>query len=381
MSKKQKAGKTRVFVASSSEALTIAHELQKQLQRGGMARVTVWPDLFQPTSTVIENLETAADEFDFGIFVLTPDDITILRGEPTETARTNVLFELGLFMGRLGRARCLVVKPSEGPTLPSDLHGMVTLNYEAPEDDGDKGELIDLIGPVCTDIRSRVQSLGRRDGRSADSELGASIGMKASEALIKELTFVLQRLTPLLESVEGLDDASRLRTVFDVVLGEAQKIVNSIWQVEQVVVTVKTLDPNDPSVLRCHSAFELLPEHRREWIATKGFPEEIPRLGSLAGRVFDTGARQFVADVNAESAKELLSGEVIAIMNERIQSMVALPLRRGKSVIAVLKFDCTLVDLFDSEDEELCRVLDMLVRLFEHAFAVLRVELPAGAVD
>ena len=45
-------------------------------------------------------LEAVVLAYDFGIFVFTPDDETFVSGEVKHVARDNVVFELGLFVGK-----------------------------------------------------------------------------------------------------------------------------------------------------------------------------------------------------------------------------------------------------------------------------------------
>jgi hypothetical protein len=62
-------------------------------------------------------------QVDFGVFVATPDDILIKRGDSSATIRDNVLFEYGLFAGHLGLHSALLLQlgPAE---LPTDLNGI-----------------------------------------------------------------------------------------------------------------------------------------------------------------------------------------------------------------------------------------------------------------
>ncbi len=66
-------------------------------------------------------------QFDFAVLVLTPDDMVQSRGTSSLTPRDNVLFELGLFMGGIGRDRTFVVHDrSQAMRMPSDLAGVTT---------------------------------------------------------------------------------------------------------------------------------------------------------------------------------------------------------------------------------------------------------------
>lgn len=78
--------------------------------------------------TVIENLEKYADETEFAIALLTPDDVGALKDDADRQliprARQNVIFELGYFIGKLNPNRvCLLYK--EGVELPSYIPDVV----------------------------------------------------------------------------------------------------------------------------------------------------------------------------------------------------------------------------------------------------------------
>ena len=90
--------------------------------------------------TIIEKFEQHT-QVGFAVALLTPDDVGALKNEEKKLkprARQNVVFELGYFLGRLGRERvCALTKGNV--ELPSDYDGVV---YISLDDGGWKMELI-----------------------------------------------------------------------------------------------------------------------------------------------------------------------------------------------------------------------------------------------
>lgn len=150
----------KVFIISSVEAKHIAEEIQLGLQYDDVPRI--WTQgVFFAGEYPLEDLEVAVSESDFAIAIAHPDDVVEVRGEKLRTLRDNVLFELGLFMGRLSRHRAILVCPrNEQIKLPSDLTGLTVLKY-AP---GSDGELAVRLGPICTEIKKLVKKYGIRTG-------------------------------------------------------------------------------------------------------------------------------------------------------------------------------------------------------------------------
>lgn len=87
----------------------------------------------QPSSgqTIIEKLETHS-VVDFAIILLTPDDIGHAKNEPKRArarARQNVILELGLFMGKIGRNRVCALYAGD-LELPSDYSGVLYIGLD-----------------------------------------------------------------------------------------------------------------------------------------------------------------------------------------------------------------------------------------------------------
>lgn len=141
----------RLFIASSVEGLDVAYAIQENLEYD--LEVTVWPQgVFSLSKTTIEALFEQSDQFDGAVFVFSPDDTTKIRGKEKPSVRDNVLFELGLFIGRLGRENCFIVKPRSFLDLdfPTDLLGITSTDYD---DERDDGNLVAALGPSGNKIR------------------------------------------------------------------------------------------------------------------------------------------------------------------------------------------------------------------------------------
>lgn len=148
--------KPTLFIGSSSEGRPVAEAIQLLLNDD--ADVTVWNQgVFQLSKGYFESLCEALEEFDFAVLVLTPDDVTRSRKQQESAPRDNVVFELGLFTGKLGRERSYFVYDSDSDLkLPSDLLGVSAATYRLH----DSGNLQAALGATCTRIRQRLRELG-----------------------------------------------------------------------------------------------------------------------------------------------------------------------------------------------------------------------------
>lgn len=146
----------KIFIGSSSEGLDIANTIQNTLSY--ISKPIVWSQgVFGLSKGALEELISASKEFDFAILVLTTDDMTIKRRKKVVSARDNVLFELGLFMGQLGRERTFIVHSRDNPPdKPSDLAGVTTATYPEWEDEK---SLSASLGPAITLITERIKEL------------------------------------------------------------------------------------------------------------------------------------------------------------------------------------------------------------------------------
>ena len=163
--------KPRIFIGSSVEGLNVAYAIQENLKF--VSENTVWTQgVFNLSESSLESLLAILDGCDFGIFVFTPDDYVKIRGEEDLTVRDNVLFELGLFIGRLGRNRCYIIIPDNKDFhLPTDLIGLTPGKYEATRSDNN---LQAGTGSACHKIRENILKLGSINKSNEDPETESS---------------------------------------------------------------------------------------------------------------------------------------------------------------------------------------------------------------
>ncbi len=147
--------KPKFFIGSSAESIDIAYAIQENLVP--YAEVTVWSQgIFELSNYTLDSLIDALEKFDFGAFVFSPDDLTIMRNQEKRAVRDNVVFELGLFLGRLGKNHCFIIIPNgnEDFHLPTDLAGVTPATFESNRQDSN---LIAALGPACNKIRKILE--------------------------------------------------------------------------------------------------------------------------------------------------------------------------------------------------------------------------------
>lgn len=142
----------RAFIGSSSEGLPIAEVVKSILQ--DHLSIEIWNEgtVFGLGESTLEALEQAVLAYEFGIFIFTADDELNIRGERKTVARDNVVFEAGLFIGKLTRRRAFVICPSNKTiALPADLAGITTALYDPHNSDLDEA-----LRPACERINAAV---------------------------------------------------------------------------------------------------------------------------------------------------------------------------------------------------------------------------------
>lgn len=149
--------KPRLFIASSVESLPIAEAVNVNLDHE--FECTIWKNgTFKLSSSTVDDLVEKSSTVDFALFIFAPDDITSIRSRNEHVVRDNVIFEMGLFVGAIGKSRSFILKPRNVEMhLPTDLLGVTPADYDATRSDGD---LVSATNRACSLIKSEVERLG-----------------------------------------------------------------------------------------------------------------------------------------------------------------------------------------------------------------------------
>lgn len=151
--------KPKIFVGCATQSLAIARAIQRELD-DEVHQVKIWnQNALRAGPNLIDQLIDLPNEYDFGIFVFSADQVTENRGSVFSEAAANTIFEAGLFAGVLGKERTFIVsEEDEQLKLPSDLDGILRPTFVRPKNPDD---LQANVASACNDI-----ALAIRDQRS-----------------------------------------------------------------------------------------------------------------------------------------------------------------------------------------------------------------------
>ena len=149
--------KPRLFIGSSAESLSVAEAVNINLDHD--FEITIWKNgTFNLSSSTIDDLVKKSSSVDFALFIFTPDDILTIRKKEERVVRDNVIFEMGLFVGSIGKSRSFILKPrGQEMHLPSDLLGVTPADYDPARSDRD---LVSATNRACALIKTESERLG-----------------------------------------------------------------------------------------------------------------------------------------------------------------------------------------------------------------------------
>ncbi len=142
--------KVRVLIMGPAEASEIARVIHDALKNEPF-QIAIWTEgLFRGSNYAIDSLEAELDRSDVAIAI---------SGSGAGSSHDGIIFELGFFMGRLGRHRTFLIEPrNEEVKLPVELAGINTVTYKLRTGDG--RDLTHALAPACNKLRKIIHELG-----------------------------------------------------------------------------------------------------------------------------------------------------------------------------------------------------------------------------
>jgi len=140
--------KPKIFIGSSKIGYSTAQKVKACLEKDNDCYLWQDPGVWEINKSTFENLLRMASYFDFGVFIATADDLTLTNDKIVIEPRDNVILEMALFLGALGRNKSFLLV-EEGIKLPSDFSGIYMPRFDAKDDD--------TIENACREVADKIQ--------------------------------------------------------------------------------------------------------------------------------------------------------------------------------------------------------------------------------
>ena len=139
--------KPKIFIGSSSSGYNVAKEVKSYLL--GLADVYLWKDsaVWELNQSTFDNLLRMSNYFDFGVFVATSDDLTMTNDRLVIEPRDNVILEMALFLGAIGKNKSFLLV-EDGIKLPSDFNGIYMPRFKQGDSDSIKTSCDEFIAKI-----------------------------------------------------------------------------------------------------------------------------------------------------------------------------------------------------------------------------------------
>ena len=125
--------KPKIFIGSSKIGYSIAEKVKSNLATVGDCFLWQDPNIWEVNRSTFENLLRMVSFFDFGVFVATADDLTLTNDNIVIEPRDNVILEMALFLGAMGRDKSFLLV-EEGIKLPTDFNGIYMPRFDKSSD-------------------------------------------------------------------------------------------------------------------------------------------------------------------------------------------------------------------------------------------------------
>jgi len=179
----------RVFLAYASEDRKVAIAVQEAItedakaEGDGKIEVVKWVVNAELTDSIFNNIQSTMSGTNFGLFLYSPVDVK---------ARDNVVFESGLYIGMKKADRAIILLPKNYEVEPSDLHGILGLQYpydELRDDAKDHRARVNLLDGVGADIVDRIRNIMTQPSADQEPPAAEQSAARTGQPLTAEETY------------------------------------------------------------------------------------------------------------------------------------------------------------------------------------------------
>ena len=208
--------KKRLFIGSSTIHIKLAHALCENFEHSDL-EAHVWDvSKWGTTDTSLASLIDFLDTYQFGAFILSPDDsvrspATLLSAPTKDAPRDNVIFEFGLWVGRAGKDRTWFVHPSNREIkIPTDLKGIAGAVYKYPVNY--ENQTVMGLKPIMAHAHNQIEDGIRDFQKKASNDDYYRAHAKRIDILLKEAPDDEERIKVV---TRGLGDLLRERAAHE----------------------------------------------------------------------------------------------------------------------------------------------------------------------
>lgn len=156
--------KPKIFIGSSSESLEFVDKLELELKHDAITRP--WHRTFRLGSYTLDELVRESTEVDMAAFILGREDTIVARSKKSKSPRDNVIYEAGLFTGRIGMSNVFLIVDQNGTKMPTDMKGLTYTTYNSKKHDTDEAVRLAAI-----EIRNEIKSWSKRQEQNLENQV------------------------------------------------------------------------------------------------------------------------------------------------------------------------------------------------------------------
>lgn len=131
--------KPKIFISSSAKGMEFVNALTEKLSKA--ADPIVWSaNELSLSGNIIEKLNEYIEESNYGVFFIAPDELSENNDGHINIVKENILFELGLWLGKKGKDSMVIVAPDniKNNIFPSDIKILKNKYYSVNKNDLNK---------------------------------------------------------------------------------------------------------------------------------------------------------------------------------------------------------------------------------------------------